>query len=168
MKQLFSALTFATALLVSSLAAAHEYKVGTLTIEHPWARASVAANGAAYMTISNSGTEADELLAAASPVADKVELHTHIMEGEVMKMRPVKAIEVNVGEPAVLKPGGLHIMLIGLKAPLKEGEKFPMTLTFKNAGTVDVEVAVQSVGANTPNEAPMGAHMGEHTGDHMQ
>lgn len=168
MKQLFSALTFATALLVSSLASAHEYKVGSLTIEHPWARASVAANGAAYMTISNSGTEADELLAAASPVADKVELHTHIMEGEVMKMRPVKAIEVNVGEPAALKPGGLHIMLIGLKAPLKEGEKFPMTLTFKNAGTVDVEVAVQSVGANTPNEASMGAHMGDHKGDHMQ
>lgn len=158
MKHLISALTCVAALLVTSLAVAHEYKVGSLTIEHPWARASVAANGAAYMTISNSGSEPDQLVAAASPVAETVELHTHIMEGDVMKMRPVKAIDVNVGEPAVLKPGGLHIMLIGLKAPLKEGEKFPMTLTFTKAGTVEVSVVVEALGAN----APAADHMGEH------
>jgi Uncharacterized protein conserved in bacteria len=156
MKQLISAFTVAIVLLVSSLASAHEYKVGALTIEHPWARASVSANGVAYMTITNSGTEADELVAVASPVAANAELHTHIMEGEVMKMRPVQAIKVAVGAPAVLEPGGLHIMLLGLKAPLKEGEKFPMTLTFKNAGTVSVDVAVEAAGASAP--APMGEH----------
>lgn len=158
MKKLISALACAAALLVTSLAMAHEYKLGSLTIEHPWARASVAANGAAYMIISNSGGEADELLAAASPVAATVELHTHIMEGEVMKMRPVKSIDVNVGEPAALKPGGLHIMLIGLKAPLKEGEKFPMTLTFAKAGTITVDVVVEAPGANAPATHQMGEH----------
>jgi copper(I)-binding protein len=71
-------------------------------------------------------------------------------------MRPVKAIEINVGEPAVLKPGGLHVMLIGLKAPLKQGETFPLTLTFAKAGTTTVDVAVQAAGAGLPE------HMGEH------
>lgn len=158
MKQLTSALSLALVLLVSAVASAQEYHLGSLTIEHPWARASAGDNGSAYMTISNSGTAPDQLIAVTSPAADKVELHTHIKEGEVMKMRPVQAIDVKAGEHAVLEPGGLHIMLIGLKEPLKEGEKFPLTLTFEKAGSVAVEVAVQSVGAS----APMPAHMGEH------
>jgi hypothetical protein len=156
MKLGLPALTLAAALSFAPAASAHDYKLGDLTIDHPWARASVAANGAAYMVISTSGTAPDQLVAAASPVAGKVELHTQIIEGDVMRMRPVKAIEVNIGEPAVLKPGGLHVMLIGLKAPLKEGEKFPLTLTFEKAGSVTVDVAVQSAGAGLPE------HMGEH------
>lgn len=149
-------LALAAALLATPAAFAHDYTLGPLTIDHPWARASVAANGAAYMTISTSGPEPDELIAAASPVAGKVELHTHIMEGDVMRMRPVRAIEVNVGEPAVLRPGGLHVMLIGLKAPLQEGETFPLTLRFERAGEITVDVAVQAVGAGLPE------HMGDH------
>lgn len=156
MKMNLLAFVAAALLTATSAASAHDYKLGDLTIDQPWARASVAANGAAYMTISTSGSAPDQLVAAASPVAGKVELHTHIVEGDVMRMRPVKAIEVNVGEPAVLKPGGLHVMLIGLKAPLKEGEKFPLTLTFTKAGTTTVDVAVQSAGAALPE------HMGEH------
>lgn len=149
-------LALAAALLFAPAAFAHDYTLGPLTIDHPWARASVAANGAAYMTISTSGPEPDELVAAASPVAGKVELHTHVMEGDVMRMRPVKAIDVNVGEPAVLRPGGLHVMLIGLKAPLQEGETFPLTLRFERAGEITVDVAVQAVGAGLPE------HMGDH------
>jgi hypothetical protein len=99
------------------------------------------------MVISTSGNEADQLIGATSPVAATVELHTHVMEGDVMRMRPVKAIEVNAGEPAVLKPGGLHVMLIGLRAPLKQGASFPLTLTFAKSGTVTVNVDVEGPGA---------------------
>ena len=71
----------------------------------------------------------------------------HLMEGDVMRMRAVKAIEVNPGEPVTLKPGGLHVMLMGLKAQLKDGEQFPLTLTFEKAGSVAVDVAVEAAGA---------------------
>lgn len=156
MKLGLPALALAAALSFASAAWAHDYKLGDLTIDHPWARASVAANGAAYMTINTSGTAPDQLIGASSPVAAAVELHTHIIEGDVMRMRPVKAIDINVGESAVLKPGGLHVMLIGLKAPLTQGETFPLTLTFAKAGTTTVDVAVQTPGAGVPE------HMGEH------
>ncbi len=159
MKRGLFALVTAAALTSAALAAgAHDYTLGDLTIEHPWARASAgtAANGAAYMTITTKGNSADRLLEAASPVAAKVELHTHVIDGDVMRMRPVGAIEVNVGEPAVLKPGGLHVMLIGLKAPLQEGAKFPMTLSFEKAGTTTVEVQVEAAGAGGSHDK--GAH----------
>ena len=99
----FVALAFVTA------AFAHDYTLGDLRIDHPWARASAgaAANGAAYMSIATTGTAADQLVKADSPVAGKVELHTHILDGDVMRMRPVSGITVNVGEPAVLaRPEG--------------------------------------------------------------
>jgi copper(I)-binding protein len=73
-------------------------------------------------------------------------------------MRPVEAIEVTPGAPIVLQPGGLHVMLIGLKAPLKEGERFPLTLTFERAGTIEVEVVVEKLGAMGPD------HMDHQTG----
>ncbi len=144
--KLFPALVAAAVLTATSVAQAAEYKLGGLTIDQPWARPSVAANGAAYMMISTSGDTPDQLVGASSPVAATAELHTHVVEGDIMRMRPVKAIDVNVGEPAVLKPGGLHIMLIGLKAPLKPGEHFPMTLTFAKAGSVEVNVDVAAGG----------------------
>lgn len=122
-------------------------------IVEPWARASLAGrNSAAYMTIHNHGTEKDELVAASSPVARVVELHTHIMDSGVMRMRPVQAIEVNVGEPAVLRPGGLHVMLIDLTCDLKAGEKIPLTLRFRNAGERTVEVPVLPPGTTGPGQ----------------
>ena len=157
MKQQISALTFAATLLVGSAAGAEDFKIGSLTIDQPWARASVTETGAAYMTITNNGTTPDELVSAAAPVAGKVELHTHIAEGDVMRMRPVGEIDIGAGQSAMLKPGGLHIMLMGLKTPLKEGETFPLTLTFKKAGEVTVDVPVQAAGASAPEH--MGGHM---------
>lgn len=157
MKQQISALTFAATLLVGSAAGAEDFKIGSLTIDQPWARASVTETGAAYMTITNNGTTPDELVSAAAPVAGKVELHTHIAEGDVMRMRPVGEIDIGAGQSAMLKPGGLHIMLMGLKTPLKEGETFPLTLTFKKAGEVTVDVPVQAAGAGAPEH--MGGHM---------
>lgn len=139
--------TLATLALVP-LAEAAQDKV---EIVEPWARASLAGrNSAAYMTIVNHGAEKDELIAASSPVARVVELHTHIMDGGVMRMRQVEAIEVNAGEPAVLRPGGLHVMLIGLTRDLKAGESIPLTLRFRNAGERTIEVPVLTAGATGP------------------
>ena len=139
------------AVALGGAAQAHEYKLGDLLIDHPWARASIgqAPNGAAYMTITTEGAEADRLLAAESTVAKRVELHSHTMADGVMKMRPVEAIEVAPGEPTLLQPGGLHVMLMGLKAPLKMGESFPMTLVFERAGRVEVEIKIEEATKTT-------------------
>ncbi len=133
----------ATALL-SNLAAAGDVTKGDLTIHKPWARASIgqAQAAAAYLTVMNKGSLPDRLVAAEGDVANRVELHTHMMQDGVMKMRQVDAIEVAPGEPAVLKPGGLHVMLMGLKAPLVEGKSFPLTLVFEKAGRVEIEVPI--------------------------
>ena len=139
------ALVLVATLGFSASTLAHEFKLGELHIDHPWARASIGQvkNGAAYVTLSNHSQELDSLIAAASPVAKRVELHTVLMEDGVMKMREVAGIEVTPGEPTLLKPGGLHIMLMGLTAPLVEGESFPLTLTFEKAGSVEVQVKVE-------------------------
>jgi hypothetical protein len=152
--------------LASSSAFAHEFKLGTLTIGHPWARASAGPvrNGAAYLTVHNAGA-ADSLVAVSGDVAKRVELHTHLMEGDVMKMRRVEALEVPAGGMAALEPGGIHVMLIGLAQPLKEGERFPLTLTFRDAGEVTVEVKVEAVGSMGPAGADHGT-MDHGTMDH--
>ena len=144
------ALSVAFALVTSAMA--QDVRLGSLTVSHPWARASAgkARAGVAYVTITNDGRQVDRLVEVSSPVAGKARLHINMMEAAIMKMRPVKAIEISPGEPAVLKPGGLHIMLMGLKSPLKEGETFPMTLTFEKAGAIEVRVMVKKVGAMGP------------------
>ncbi|MSP88933.1 MAG: copper chaperone PCu(A)C [Alphaproteobacteria bacterium] len=143
--------------LVSSLAMAvatpsRSQSVPTVHVEQAWARASAgqARTGAAYMTLVNHGQAADRLVKVTGTVADKVELHTHVMDGDVMRMRLIATIEVSPGEPSVLKPGGLHVMLIGLKAPLKAGESFALDLIFEKAGTIPVKVAIGAVGAREP------------------
>lgn len=117
---------------------------GPITVKDAYARASIGQqrSSAAYMTIETSAGP-DRLVAAASPVAGKVELHTHLHEGGVMKMRQVEAIEVAPGKPAKLETGGLHIMMMELKQPLKAGETIPLTLTFEKAGKVEVQVPVR-------------------------
>lgn len=124
---------------------------GAIQLEEPWARESPPAvkNGAAYMTLVNTGAEADRLLSASGEVAETIELHTHLVENNVMKMRKVDAIEVAPGEPTALKPGGLHIMLIGLKKPLAAGQTFPLTLKFDKAGEIPVQVLVRGKDAAT-------------------
>lgn len=131
----------------------------TIHVERAWSRASAgqARSGAAYMTLVNHGQAADRLVRVAGAVAEKAELHSHVMDGDVMRMRPIAAIEVNPGEPSVLKPGGLHVMLIGLKAPLKAGESFVLDLTFEKAGTIQVKVAIGAAGAREPGHAGHGS-----------
>jgi copper(I)-binding protein len=134
-------------------AAMHHEKAagsGAITVEQAWSRATPPRQkiGAAYLTIRNAGDTADRLVAADSPVAGTVELHSMSMTDGVMRMRPVAAIAVPAGGSATLQPGGLHIMLIGLHAPLRQGERFDLTLTFETAGTVSVPVTVGPVGGD--------------------
>jgi copper(I)-binding protein len=164
MRTLLAAATVAALTATAALAhdgKAHDAMIGDLTVSNAWTRATApsAKNGGAFMTIANKGGTPDRLVAASTPASAVTELHTHRMEDGVMKMRPVEGgIDVPAGGAAELKPGGLHVMFLGLKAPLAEGSTVPVTLTFEHAGTVTVDVTVMKAGAS----APMGGHMGGH------
>ena len=134
-------------------------KANPIHVDQPWARASAGMTGAVYLTVKNDGDTADKLLAVRTPVAGSAELHTTTMDGNVMKMRPVLDIPVAAHGTAELKPGGMHVMLMDLRAPLKQGDKFPLTLKFEKAGDISVEVAVEGAGAMGPATMNM---------DHMQ
>lgn len=140
--------TIATTLAFSLATALAQ--TGQIEITNVWARATPggATTGAAYLTIVS--PVADRLVAASSPVAKSAQLHSMTMQGNIMKMRQTSGIDLPAGKPVTLKPGGLHIMLVGLNSPLKEGQNFPLTLTFKNAGSKEVTVAVAKVGAMGP------------------
>ena len=140
----FLAGAIALAILVTAIPAFAQ----NLMVSDAWARASPGAvkNGGAFLTIMNHG-EADRLVSASAPVAKVTELHTHINDNGVMRMRQIPAIDVPAGETVTLKPGGLHVMFMGLKAPLKEGESFPLTLTFEKAGTRTMQVKIKKAGA---------------------
>lgn len=131
---------------------AGDYKLGSLTISHPWARATPvrAKTGAAYITITNNGAQVDRLIKAATTAAKKASLHTHTMDGDIMRMRPISGVEISPGEPTAMKPGGLHLMLMGLKAPLREGAEFPLILTFEKAGVIEVSVRIKKIGSMGP------------------
>jgi len=98
--------------------------------------------GVAYFVIDNRG-KSDRLVGASSPVAKRAELHISRMEGGVMKMRHLNAVDVESGVPTSFEPSGRHVMLTGLKQPLKEGDAFPLVLNFANAGPVKVQVRVR-------------------------
>ena len=138
--------------VLASSAFAHEFELGKLKIGHPWARATVAANGGAFLSVENTGTTPDKLLRASTDVAGTVELHTHIKEGDIMRMRQVQAIDIPVNQKVTLAPGGFHIMLMGLKKKLVEGERFPLTLEFEKAGKITVEIAIDKPGASGTEE----------------
>ena len=129
-------------------AQAHDFKLGALTIDHPSARATNPGQtvGGGFVKITNGGA-ADRLVSARAEVSGSVELHTMRMEGDVMRMRQVDGIELPAGQTVELKPGGLHMMFMGLKAPLKAGDSFPLTLKFEKAGEVTVQVKVEAPGA---------------------
>ncbi len=153
---------FAAALLLFSpfAQAADPVQVGDLKIEKAWSRASTGLHrpGGAFLTIHNPGAEADRLIAAETPAAARTELHTHIMEDGMMKMRQVPAIEVPAGGMTLLKPGSFHVMMFKLHALLKEGDMFPLTLTFEKAGQATVTVHVGKAGAMMQHDHSSG-HM---------
>jgi copper(I)-binding protein len=129
------------------IAGAAVAQTGPVEIKDAWARATPgkAENGAAYLTIVS--PVADRVTAVTTPVAQKTELHTMSMEGVVMRMRPLAGIDLPPGQPVTLKPGGTHIMLLGLLKPLQAGQSFPLTLSFEKAGSREVTVAVEKASA---------------------
>ena len=143
------ALAAAFVIGLSTLLPALAQGKGDLKVEKAWARATPpgAAVGGGYLTVRNAGAAGDRLVGAASPVAARTELHEMAMEKDVMRMREVKGIDVPPKGRLELKPGGYHLMFIELKAPLKPGEKVPVTLNFEKAGEVKVDLAVEAAGA---------------------
>lgn len=133
--------------LLTGLAQAHEFQIREIHIGHPYARSTLAVQttGGAYFSLDNRGKTDDRLIKVESGIARSVEMHSMDMQGEIMKMREVDAIELKAGASVPMKPaGGYHIMLVGLTHPLKAGEQFPMTLTFAKAGKVEVMVQVEA------------------------
>jgi copper(I)-binding protein len=139
-------LILAAALALTTVAA----HAADVVAENGWSRATAAGQsvGAGFLTLRNNGAAADKLVAASSDVAAKVELHQHVNENGVMKMRAVEGgIEVPANGSVTLQPGGYHLMLMGLKAPLAQGQHVPVTLTFEKAGTVVTHLMVAGPGA---------------------
>jgi periplasmic copper chaperone A len=132
---------------------AHSFKLGEITIAHPYARTTAAgqASGGGYLKLENKGAD-DKLLSASADVATSVELHSMSMEGDVMRMRQVDGIALPKGKTVELKPGALHLMFVGLKAPLKNGDKFPLKLKFEKAGEVTVTVNVEAGGGELKHD----------------
>ena len=133
-------------LMFSALSLAHDYQHNDLTIAHPWARATPpgVTIGGGFVTIHNGSDQDETLLGGAAPFARDVQIHETRQEGDVMKMqyRP-EGLMIPAGESRSLKPGGYHIMFMGMESPLVDGERVPVTLKFEHAGDIDVEFAVE-------------------------
>lgn len=132
-----------------------------IAVVAPWSRATpgAAKNGAVFLEIKAAADAADKLLSVSGAVADNIEIHNHINDNGIMQMRRVDAVDIAEGGSTKLVPGGYHIMLLGLKQPLKVGETFKLKLTFEKAGAVDVDVAVRanSAGASKGSGSGSGA-----------
>lgn len=137
---------------MASVRGAEPVRVGDLVIESPWARASIGTNrpAAAYFTITNEGQDDDHLIGLETPVAERAEVHATVNDGGVMKMLPVEDLDIKPAEKLTLEPGGLHVMLMGLRRPLKRGNSFPLTVRFEKAGSATVQVPVAGPGATEP------------------
>ena len=131
----------------------YDATLGNLGITRPWSRAlpPTANTGALFVSIHNQGAK-DVLVAAHTDIADKVELHTHVHEDGLMKMRQVEHIEVPAESVLELAPGSYHIMLIDLHKPLQEGMRFPVRLEFAASGSVELQAEVRSMDAGTGAE----------------
>jgi copper(I)-binding protein len=150
MKIMKLAIVVAVALGVTGINA-QEAKVGNIKIEGAYTRSTVPGQKAAggFMKIFDQGA-ADQLISASSPIADEVQLHTMTMEDNVMKMRQVKAIDIPANGSVELKPGGLHIMFMGIKEPLAAGGSIPVKLKFAKAGEVEVKLPVNAMSGQAP------------------
>ena len=137
-------MAFAVLLVVCNPEAQAQSKAQTQAlVQDAWARPTVQGQtvGGGYFRI-DGGPTADRLLAVSADIAQSVELHTMRMDGDVMRMRQLDSVDVPAKQSVEFKPGGMHVMLIGLKTPLKVGNSFPMTLRFEKAGSVSVNVRV--------------------------
>ena len=164
MNQLTRTIAFAAACaaLLAAPVRGEEVKAGDLVITQAWSRQtpSGAKVAGGYLTIENKGAAADRLVGGSGDIAGRVEIHEMAMDGGVMTMRPVeKGIVIDPGKTVKLAPGGHHLMLMDLKAPLKQGDRVPVTLQFEKAGKVNISLDVQGVGAKAPAGGDHSGHM---------
>ena len=150
-----TAVALVLTIIATTAASAEHHKTGmhtspAVTVAKAWARASIGKNGAAYFTLANRGKTDVKLVGVTANVARRVELHTHRMDGNIMRMRPLANIVVPAGTSVTLKPGGHHVMLMGLIAPLKEGDAFPLTVVFEKAAKMRISVKIGKIGAAGP------------------
>lgn len=146
--------------LAAAPAAAHEVTIGALKLTDLWSRATPpkAPTAAGYLTISNEGTEADTLVSVSSPIAEKSEIHLMETTDGVMTMKPVEGVTIEPGETVDLKPGGYHLMFIGLKEGVTEGGNVAVTLTFEKAGSVETFLHGMAIGSKGPKGDAGGEH----------
>jgi len=132
-----------------------------IQVDNAWARATPgrSTESVVYLKITNTGAASDRLIGASTPISAAASLHESKLEKGIMKMRAVDAVAVAPGEAVELKPNGEHVMLTGLKQPLKQGDSFPLTLMFEKAGDVAVTVKVERVGAMGMSAGSMGGGM---------
>jgi copper(I)-binding protein len=131
--------------IIAGVAGAHSYETGHLVITHPWSPPTAAGRpvGVAYLSITNNGTAPDTLTGVGSTLAASVQMHqTSVSEG-MARMRPLTELTIAPGQTVKIEPGGIHLMLMGLKGPLVAGTTLPLTLQFRNAGAITVQVNVE-------------------------
>jgi copper(I)-binding protein len=123
---------------------AADYRAGGMVVAQPWSRPTppVATVGVAYFSMTNVGGKADSLIAISSPIARKVEIHESRTVQGMVKMRAVPSVECPPGATVKIEPGGLHVMLVDLSRPLAAGTQFPLSLRFRDAGVLTVQVRV--------------------------
>lgn len=123
-----------------------------VSVEQPWSRATPpgAKIGVGFLRLKNAGDAAERVIGASSPVARRVEMHVTSRDGDVMKMRQAESFEIPAGGSFELKPGGAHLMLMGLERPLAQGERVPLTLQLESGGALQVELTVEALGARQP------------------
>ncbi|WP_409188562.1 copper chaperone PCu(A)C [Bradyrhizobium sp. RDM4] len=166
------ALATLSTIVIAAPIRAEEVKAGDLVISQAWSRAtpSGAKVAGGYVTIENKGTAPDKLLSVSAEIAGKADIHEMTTENGVMKMRPLdKGLVIEPGKTVKFAPGSYHLMLQELKAPLKQGDKVPVTLEFERAGKVAVSLDVQGVGAQAPGGggSMMMKKMPDHSGMKM-
>lgn len=155
---MFRTLFFLAATVVTTMSSAHDYKHDVFHADHPWARPTfaLATTGAAYLKLDYLGKTTDRLVGASvsDQIADEVQIHDVIMQGDVMQMRQLKTgVAFSAGDSIDFSPGGKHLMLLGLKRPLEDGTEFDMTLHFETADDLNVVVKVEN-----PTDGPQQDH----------
>ena len=147
-------------LFVVGTANAQTSAAGPIVAEQPWARATPkgAKTGAAYMTLMNKGPSSDRLIGATTLLADKVQFHQEIEDSGVSHMREMPGVDLAPGAKIVFKPGALHMMIVGLRQPLTQGQTFQLTLQFQKAGNLNLTIPIQGVGAMQHDDMGAMAH----------
>jgi copper(I)-binding protein len=146
------------AVCIGKPAQAEDFTAGSLKISAPWVRATPhgATVGGGYLTITNTGSTPDRLVSGTSDISARFEIHKMSMDNGVMKMRPVpNGVEIKPGQTVEINPGGYHVMFIGLKKPLEQGQQIQAMLKFEKAGNVAINFTVEPIGARAGSGSAM-------------